>query len=184
MMRSCLFVIDGMKAAKLGAYLYYLLEDNGVTVNFASASRLIDKEWSAVDVKEKLQQHVGEERSSTKAFHRFIEDENAIRKLCTSIALDRAMLFTGVSYDGVCLVGDELHRDAPGQLDKMIKTMHHLQRAVAALGLGATELLKRDSSGQEKKKTRRESSSSLSSEEFYDCEGCLDSWEDMVMGDG
>ena len=147
MMRSCLFVIDGMKAAKLGAYLYYLLEDNGVTVNFASASRLIDKEWSAVDVKEKLQQHVGEERSSTKALHRFIEDENAIRKLCTSIALDRAMLFTGVSYDGVCLVGDELHRDAPGQLDKMIKTMHHLQRAVAALGLGATEILKRDSSG-------------------------------------
>ena len=42
MMRSCLFVIDGMKAAKLGAYLYYLLEDNGVTVNFASAAYICD----------------------------------------------------------------------------------------------------------------------------------------------
>ena len=66
---------------------------------------------------------------------RFAEDERACLKLRRSIALDRAAMFTGVSYDGVCLIGD--FRGRPGRLEKVesvVRSLYRLGRVVAAFG--------------------------------------------------
>ena len=75
----------------------------------------------------------GEGSCDTLALKRFAQDERACSKLIQAIALDRAALFRGVSFDGICFVGrDYMHLDKSPRACKMLQLMYELGRVVGA----------------------------------------------------
>ena len=158
---SCLLVVDAGGSAWVGqvsrplAHVYYTLEDSDIAVNFASSSRVQPKP-SEIQVllreEEEEEEEEGprlrdadtaEARAVEASLARFARDDRACEKLARSIALDRAVLFTGISFDGLCLVGDacDALRDSP-KLEKMVTTMNRMGRVVGAFGGASAVVVK------------------------------------------
>lgn len=136
------------------AHVYYTLEDSDIAVNFASSSRVQPKpsEIQVLLREEKEEEEEGprlrdadtaEARAVEASLARFARDDRACEKLARSIALDRAVLFTGISFDGLCLVGDacDALRDSP-KLEKMVTTMNRMGRVVGAFGGASAVVVK------------------------------------------
>jgi len=152
--KSCLVLFDSSaptskqdradvvsKLAEVVSRSYYALEDDSIIVNFASTSK-VDADFLELFRNPHDSQRAengngnGNGASAPQSpRERFAEDERACLKLRRSIALDRAAMFTGVSYDGVCLIGD--FRGRPGRLEKVesvVRSLYRLGRVVAAFG--------------------------------------------------
>ncbi len=155
---SCLLVVDAggsawvEQVARPLAHVYYTLEDSDIAVNFASSSRVQPKPREIQVLLREEEEEEGprlrdadtaEARAVEASLARFARDDRACEKLARSIALDRAVLFTGISFDGLCLVGDacDALRDSP-KLEKMVTTMNRMGRVVGAFGGASAVVVK------------------------------------------
>jgi len=116
------------------AHIYYELEDNGITVNFASSSAVNpDLDIQALLTAKGSSCSGSASKRTAKSFRRFSQDERACEKVIRSVALDRAALFRGVSFDGICFAGQHYARLVKSVgARKMLQLMYQLGRVVAA----------------------------------------------------
>jgi hypothetical protein len=143
--KSCLVIFDTpgvgeqdgnwvVRIASSIAHIYYELEDNGITVNFASSSAVNpDLDIQALLTAKGSSYSGSSSKRIAKSFRRFSQDERACEKVIRSVALDRAALFRGVSFDGICFAGQHFaHLVQSAGARKMLQLMYQLGRVVAA----------------------------------------------------
>jgi len=69
------------------------------------------------------------------SLRRFVGDDKACTRLWRSIALDRAVLLKGISFDGVILLGDTYTGlQGSKKLEDIVGAMYRLGRVVASFG--------------------------------------------------
>ncbi len=152
--KHCLVVLAGsdeasVEAAERLSALYYALEAAGITVQFASCeggegggSALL-ADCLATERRRGGGGKGLRDGGDDGWLRRFARDEAACTRLGQSVALDKAILFKGISFDAVCLCGT----GASGlwgsrKLDEIVFLLHRLGRVVSAVD-AAVEVLKK-----------------------------------------
>jgi len=128
--------------------LYYALEESGIAVQFASCEGG-DKGGAGRAARclaaERLREG-GEDAGDGdhEWLRRFALNTAACEKLKKAVKLDKAVLFKGISFDGICLCGTSARGFAASsqKLHEMIFLLYRLGRVVAAVD-GGVEVLAR-----------------------------------------
>ena len=127
---------DAADYAEILAVPFRVLRDAGITVNFASPSGCI-RLAPAFDAGESSSKTAPSSPSSSPSSF-------AVELMKRAIALDRAVLMTGISYDGVVSVGPSGPHDpstgACAKAQQIGQLMRDLGRLVGALGSGIAML--------------------------------------------